>query len=137
MGNTLTDRLVRASVKSITAAVQLPMYLSPWVDKHPVTLPITSHRDAVLAAVGHFGAEALTPRALELTAEVHKFGAVQAAVRTADDDIHDMASDKAAAVSYRKRGRSTETNIKHKLKKGSDAQSLICRGTAGFASEGV
>jgi hypothetical protein len=120
VGNTLAGRVVRASVKSVTAAVQLPMYLSPWGDNNPVTLPNIRRRDAALAVVGHFGAEALAPSALELTGEVLKFGAVQAAERTVDDGIHHLAPEKAAAVTYRNGVRSTQVKIKHKLM-GSDA----------------
>lgn len=120
VANTLAGRVVRASVKSVTATVQLPMYLSPWGDNNPVTLPNVRRRDAALAVVGHFGAEALAPSALELTGSVLKFGAVQAAERTADDGIHLLAPDKVAAVRHRNGVRSTQVKIKHKLM-GSDA----------------
>jgi hypothetical protein len=120
VGNTLAGRVVRASVKSVAATVQLPMYLSPWGDNNPVTLPNVRRRDAALAVVGHFGAEALAPSALELTGEVLKFGVTQAAEQTADAGIHHLAPHKAAAVKHRNGVRSTQVKIKHKLM-GSDA----------------
>jgi hypothetical protein len=120
VGNTLAGRVVRASMKSVTATVQLPMYLSPWGDNNPVTLPNIRKRDAALAVVGHFGAEALAPSALEVTGEVLKFGAVQAAERTADAGIDHLTPGRAAAVKHRNGVRSTQIKIKHKLM-GSDA----------------
>lgn len=48
VGNTLAGRVVRASVKSVAATVQLPKYLSPWGDNNPVTLPNVRRRDAAL-----------------------------------------------------------------------------------------
>jgi hypothetical protein len=120
VGNTLAGRVVRASVKSVTATVQLPMYLSPWGDNNPVTLPNIRKRDAALAVVGHFGAEALAPSALEVTGEVLKFGAVQAAERTADVGIDHLTPGRGAAVKHRDGVRSTQIKIKHKLM-GSDA----------------
>ena len=127
VGNTLTGRVVRASVKSVTAAVWLPMYLSPWCNNNPVTLPNIRRRDAALAVVGHIGAEALVPSALELTGEVLKFGAVQAAERTVDDGIHHLAREKGAVVTYRNGVRTTQVKIKHKLM-GSNANLRCVRG---------
>jgi hypothetical protein len=120
VGNTLAGRVVRASVKSVSATVQLPMYLSPWGDNNPVTLPNVRRRDAALAVVGHFGAEALAPSALEMTGEVLKFGATQAVEKTVDDGIHHFTPGKAVAVQHRAGVRTTQVKIKHKLM-GSDA----------------
>jgi hypothetical protein len=120
VGNTLAGRVVRASVKSVAATVQLPMYLSPWGDNNPVTLPNVRRRDAALAVVGHFGADALAPSALEMTGEVFKFGATQAVEKTVDDGIHHFTPGKALAVQHRAGVRTTQVKIKHKLM-GSDA----------------
>jgi hypothetical protein len=120
VGNTLAGRVVRASVKSVSATVQLPMYLSPWGDNNPVTLPNVRRRDAALAVVGHFGADALAPSALEMTGEVFKFGATQAVEKTVDDGIHHFTPGKALAVQHRAGVRTTQVKIKHKLM-GSDA----------------
>ena len=64
--------------------------------------------------IGHLGAEALAPSALELIGEVLKLGATQAAEKTVDDGIHHFAPSKAAAVKLRHGWRSTQVKIKHK-----------------------
>ena len=120
VGNTVAGRVVRASVKSVAATVKLPIYLSPWGDNNPVTLRNVRRRDVALAVVGHFGAEALAPSALELTGEVLKFGATQAAENTVDDGIYHFAPSKAAAVKICNGVRSTQVKIKHGFM-GSDA----------------
>jgi len=91
------------------------MYLSPWGDNNPVALPNVRRRDAALAVVGHFGAEALGPSALELTGEVLKFGATQAAEQGADTAIHHVTPSKVAAIKHGNGVRSTQVKIKHKL----------------------
>lgn len=122
VGNTLAGRVVRASVQSVTSTLTLPMYLSPWGDNNPVTLPNVRKRDAVLAGASHLGVvglESVAPSVLEFTGtvvdEAIKFGTLQLAEQGVDEGISQVTPGKPIKVVRTAHMKSMQARIKHKL----------------------
>ncbi|MCJ1253899.1 hypothetical protein MMC24_001713 [Lignoscripta atroalba] len=122
VAKTLPGRVVRASYQSVTSAVTLPAYLSPWGDNNPVTLPNVRKRDVALSAGTYFGVaglETLAPGVLDFTGtvidEVIQFGATQVAEQTVDDSIQHIKPGKPIKIVRTANVKSMEGRIKHKL----------------------
>lgn len=122
VGNTLAGRVVRASVQSVTSTLTLPMYLSPWGDNNPVTLPNVRKRDAVLVGASHLGVvglESVAPSVLEFTGTVVdgaiKFGTLQLAEQGVDEGIAHATPGKPIKVLRTAHVKSMQARIKHKL----------------------
>ena len=122
VGNMLVSRVVRASVQSVTSSVTLPMYLSPWGDNNPVTLPNVRKRDAALAGgaiLGAAGLETLAPSIFEITGtavdSVIVFAGKQVAEQVADEGIDKIKHKKPVKVVMTANIKSLEIRIKHKL----------------------
>jgi len=122
VGNTLAGRVVRASVQSVTSTLTLPMYLSPWGDNNPVTLPNLRKRDAVLVGASHLGVvglESVAPSVLEFTGTVVdgtiKFGTLQLAEQGVDEGISQVTPRKPIKVVRTANVKSMQARIKHKL----------------------
>ena len=118
----LVSRVVRASVQSVTSSVTLPMYLSPWGDNNPVTLPNVRKRDAALAGGAYFGVvglESLAPSVFEITGTavdaVIQFAGKQVAEQVADEGIDRIKRKKPIKVVTTANIKSLEIRIKHKL----------------------
>jgi len=122
VGNTLAGRVVRASVQSVTSTLDLPMYLSPWGDNNPVTLPNVRKRDAVLVGASHLGLvglESVAPSVLEFTGtvvdEAIKFGTSQLVEQGVDEGISQVKPGKPIKVVRTANVKSMQARIKHKL----------------------
>lgn len=98
------------------------MYLSPWGDNNPVTLPNVRKRDAALAGGAYFGAaglESLAPSVFEITGTavdaVIQLAGKQVAEQVVDEGVDKVKRKKPIKVVSTANIKSLEIRIKHKL----------------------
>ncbi|ORY68470.1 uncharacterized protein BCR38DRAFT_507374 [Pseudomassariella vexata] len=115
VGNMLVTRLGRAGVQSVASTVKLPIYLSPWGDNNPFTLPNLRKRDLALAGVMHFGADALIGSSLTAVEKIVQHGASWTVEQGVDQGLEKVKAATPHRVVRTAGITNVEIRIKHKL----------------------
>ncbi|KAI0181217.1 hypothetical protein GGR52DRAFT_523305 [Hypoxylon sp. FL1284] len=115
VGNMLAVRVGRAGAQSVASTVKMPMYLSPWGDNNPWTLPNLRKRDLALAGFMHFGVDALLESSLVAVDAVAQHAGTMTAERGIDEGLDKARGKRPHAVTRRPGATTVEIRIAHKL----------------------
>ena len=119
LGNTLNGRFVRAGTRSFVSSAISPLYLSPWGDNNPITLPNVRKRDFGYAAIGDLAYQDIFESSVEVLGngadQVSQFFISEAAGDAAEETVDRLKPAKPLKIKRTAQWKSVEVRIKHKL----------------------
>ena len=119
LGNTLNGRIIRAGTRSVVSTAISPIYLSPWGDNNPITLPNVRKRDFGYAALGDLAYQDIFESSIEVldygSDQISKFLIGETVGNAAEETVDRLKPTRPLKVVRTAHLKSVEVRIKHKL----------------------